>query len=43
MQGLRDNGHKDVVFLISLVAVCIFAIFGAWLYYHINYQPRSGN
>jgi len=42
-QGLRDGGHKEAVFLLSLVFVCIFAIFGAWLYYHLNYQPRSGN
>ena len=43
VQGLRDSGHPNVVFLLSLVFVCIFAIFGAWLYYHLNYQPRSGN
>lgn len=42
-QGLRDGGHKEIVFLLSLVFVCIFAIFGAWLYYHLNYQVRSGN
>jgi len=42
-QGLRDGGHRDVVFLLSIVFVCIFAVFGAWLYYHLNYQPRSGN
>jgi uncharacterized membrane protein len=43
LQGLRDGGHKDVIFLMSLFCVCVFAIFGAWLYYHFNYQPRSGN
>jgi len=43
VQGLRDGGHVYVVFGISLVFVCVFAIFGAWLYYHLNYQPRSGN
>ena len=43
MQGLRDSGHKGTVWLISAVFVCIFALFGAWLYYHLNYQPRSGN
>lgn len=43
MQGLRDGGHQGVIWLISIVFVCIFAIFGAWLYYHLNYQPRSGN
>lgn len=43
MQGLRDSGHPGVVFVISAVFVCILALFGAWLYYHLNYQPRSGN
>ena len=43
MQGLRDGGHQSVVFIISCIFVCIFAIFGAWLYYHLNYQVRSGN
>ena len=43
MQGLRDGGHQSVIFLISLVFVCIFAIFGAWLFHHLNYQPQSAN
>lgn len=42
MQGLRDDGHAGVIWLISAVFVCIFALFGAWLYYHLNYQARSG-
>jgi len=42
-QGLRDGGHQGVVFALSILFVCIFAVFGAWLYYHLNYQPRSGN
>ena len=42
-QGLRDNGHPFIVFMISLVFVWVLASFGAWLYYHLNYQPRSGN
>ncbi len=42
-QGLRDGGHKEIVFLFSLFCVCVFSIFGAWLYYHLNYQMRSGN
>ena len=42
-QGLRDSGHPGLVFVLSLVIVCIFAIFGAWLYYHLNYSVRSGN
>lgn len=43
MQGLRDGGHPMVVFAISAVIVCILALFGAWLYYHLNYQVRSGS
>jgi hypothetical protein len=43
MQGLRDGGHDGLVFVISAIFVCIFALFGAWLYYHLNYQVRSGN
>lgn len=42
-QGLRDEGRTELVFVISMVVVCILAMFGAWLYYHFNYQPRSGN
>ena len=41
MQGLRDGGHQGVIWLLSALFVCIFALFGAWLYYHLNYQPRS--
>lgn len=43
VQGLRDGGHEGIVFLLSALFVCIFALFGAWLYYHLNYQPRSGH
>lgn len=43
VQGLRDSGHRGTVFVISAIFVCIFALFGAWLYYHLNYEPRSGN
>lgn len=42
-QGLRDSGRTELVFVVSMVVVCILAMFGAWLYYHFNYQPRSGN
>lgn len=42
-QGLRDGGQKELVFVISMVVVCILAMFGAWLYYHFNFQVRSGN
>lgn len=43
MQGLRDGGHPGVVWVISGVFVCVFALFGAWLYYHLNFQARSPN
>jgi hypothetical protein len=43
MQGLRDSGHSGVVWVISGVFVCVLALFGAWLYYHLNFQTRSGN
>jgi hypothetical protein len=43
MQGLRDGGHQGVVFVISAVMVCILSLFGAWLYYHLNFQVRSGH
>lgn len=43
VQGLRDGGHPLAVFAISGFCVCVLALFGAWLYYHFNYQPRSGN
>lgn len=42
-QGLRDGGHPMAVFAISAFCVCFLALFGAWLYYHFNYQPRSNN
>ena len=42
-QGLRDDGHQGLVFVISMAVVCILAMFGAWLYFHFNYQTRSGN
>ena len=41
MQGLRDAGHPGIVWIISGIFVCILALFGAWLYYHLNYQTRS--
>ena len=43
MQGLRDGGHPGVVWVISGFFVCVLALFGAWLYYHLNFQTRSGN
>ena len=43
MQGLRDAGHPGVVWIISGIFVCVLALFGAWLYYHLNFQTRSGN
>ena len=41
VQGLRDAGHPLAVWCIAAVLVCILALFGAWLYFHLNYQARS--
>lgn len=43
MQGLRDGGHRFTVFMISQLFIWVLASFAAWLYYHLNYQARSGN
>ena len=42
-QGLRDGGHHFLVFCISLLVGAILVWFAQWLYYHFNYQVRSGN
>lgn len=42
-QGLRDGGHKFTVFAISLAAGFVLMALAQWLYYHFNYQPRTGN
>jgi hypothetical protein len=42
-QGLRDGGHTFIVFAISLAAGFVLMALAQWLYYHFNYQPRSGN
>lgn len=42
-QGLRDGGHRGVVFVISILCGFVLMAFAQWLYYHFNYQPRSGN
>jgi hypothetical protein len=42
-QGLRDGGHKFAVFAISLACGFVLMALAQWLYYHFNYQPRSGN
>lgn len=42
-QGLRDGGHKIIVFLISILCGIVLVILAQWLYYHFNYEPRSGN
>lgn len=43
VQGLRDGGHKVLVFIIAMTVVCILAMFGAWLYYHFVFEPRTNN
>lgn len=42
-QGLRDDGHTVLVFFISLACGAVLMGLAQWLYYHFNYQPRSGN
>lgn len=42
-QGLRDGGHAKLVFLISILCGVILMVLAQWLYYHFNYQPRTGN
>jgi len=42
-QGLRDDGHKVLVFSFSIMCGLVFVVLAQWLYYHFNYQPRSGN
>jgi hypothetical protein len=42
-QGLRDDGHKVLVFSFSIMCGLVFMVLAQWLYYHFNYQPRSGN
>jgi hypothetical protein len=42
-QGLREGGHPFVVFCISLLAGFVLVALAQWLYYHFNYQVRSGN
>ena len=42
-QGLREDGHTFLVFAISLLAGFFLMALAQWLYYHFNYQPRTGN
>lgn len=42
-QGLRDSGHRGVVYVISILCGFVLMAFAQWLYYHFNYQVRSGN
>lgn len=42
-QGLRDGGHTFLVFAISILCGFFLMALAQWLYYHFNYQPRSGN
>ena len=42
-QGLRDGGHTFFVFLISIACGIVLMVLAQWLYYHFNYQPRTGN
>jgi hypothetical protein len=42
-QGLRDGGHQKLVFLISIACGIVLMILAQWLYYHFNYQAKTGN
>jgi hypothetical protein len=42
-QGLRDDGHKVLVFVIAIAAGFVLMALAQWLYYHFNYEPRTGN
>ena len=42
-QGLRDDGHKFLVFLISILCGFILMALAQWLYYHFNYEPKTNN
>lgn len=42
-QGLRDDGHRFVVFAISIACGLILMVLAQWLYYHFNYQSRTGS
>ena len=42
-QGLRDGGHDKLVFFISIACGFILMALAQWLYYHFNYEPRTGN
>jgi len=42
-QGLRDAGHKKLVFLIAISCGFILMALSQWLYYHFVYEARTGN
>ena len=42
-QGLRDGGHKVLVFIIAIACGFVLVALAQWLYYHFNYEPRTGN
>lgn len=42
-QGLRDAGQTKLVWVISILCGFVLMALAQWLYYHFNYQPRSGN
>ena len=43
VQGLRDSGHKKLVFLIAIVAGFVLMAFAQWLYYHFVFEARTAN
>lgn len=42
-QGLRDSGHRGLVFLIAIACGCVLVILAQWLYYHFVYEARTIN
>jgi len=42
-QGLREGGHRTLVFLIAIACGIVLVILAQWLYYHFNYQPKTNN
>lgn len=41
IQGLRDNGHTVLVWVLVIVLCLIFVGFAVWLFRHLLFSPRS--
>jgi len=42
-QGLRDDGHKVLVFCIAILCGFVLMALAQWLYYHFVYEVRTIN